>query len=94
MNEELKNTQLTPHSCPHCGKVNDASLGHGEPSSGSIMICFTCAGVGIYEIDDSGIRIRKPNTEDISSLLKMGAMEEIERMRSIIIEAKKEEDGK
>lgn len=66
----MKDTFKIPkHTCPYCGKVNDAATRTSEepsfPSAGALTVCFGCGEWSIFEADFS---LRKPTDSEEATL--------------------------
>jgi hypothetical protein len=58
---------INPLSCPHCGRLNEASSGvtrGGKPAPGDASLCIGCGEWAIY----TGLSPRKPNAGELADL--------------------------
>ena len=61
----MKTYETDPVACPYCGALHDrhtaADRKGGPPVEGDAAVCFTCAGVSVYNADGSQ---RKPTESE------------------------------
>lgn len=54
------------HTCPHCGRRNDAATGINAPipTPGAVSICFYCSGVALFYNGPLGMATRLPSPQE------------------------------
>lgn len=71
-----------PHTCPSCGREQDAMTGRpgATPSVGDVGICWACGGAGVF----TGTGLRAPTAAEAADI---DADPEVVRVRAAIAAA-------
>lgn len=79
----MSDFEVVPHSCPHCGRVNELAGGAPDkaPVEGDVSLCWQCGGIAIFTAGGSS---RLPTHEEA---IEIGQSPEVRAARHAIAES-------